>query len=319
MKRTVLSVLVLSMLSPCLYSQVTLSASDVDLELGSIINYENGIWDGVMADGGANQTWDMTNSLFGPVANDATIEEASDTPLGSDFPGATVAQVFGSFEQYQLYDMQNGLFDYFGFVSGGIPVFYSDSEEFFNFPMNYMDTHSDDFGGTFTSGVDWVRSGSVSSTIDGWGTLITPAGTYPNVLRVQYNEEYSDVSDIQTNTYSTTIYHFWKEGIQGPLATYFVLVQNGFEVYSGNYQTTPVSVDEMVTMEVNVYPNPTTDYFTVNATGIQHLELLDLNGRLVRQFPQNQTQYYVGDLPSGSYFIRAKSDVGVLRSSLIVR
>ena len=63
-----------------------------------------------------------------------------------------------------------------------------------------------------------------------------------------------------------------------------------------------------------VYPNPFTDYTTIelsDAFQIQRIDLIDINGRTVRTIDNinsNSVTIHRENLPSGIYFIRIQSD-----------
>ncbi|MDV7396316.1 hypothetical protein RZS08_33285, partial [Arthrospira platensis SPKY1] len=72
-----------------------------------------------------------------------------------------------------------------------------DGDLLFEFPLHYGDQMSDDIEGTntvFAGGSPFVtqRTGTTTTEVDGYGTLITPLGTFNNVLRVKRTESISD-------------------------------------------------------------------------------------------------------------------------------
>ena len=75
-------------------------------------------------------------------------------------------------------------------ISIPMTVEYDDPDEIYNFPMNYNDTHSNtghlnldlnNLGLPFSYDLTTTRT----NTVQGWGSLTTPMGTFPNVLKLK--------------------------------------------------------------------------------------------------------------------------------------
>lgn len=82
------------------------------------------------------------------------------------------------------------------------------------------------------------------------------------------------------------------------------------------------SIDELNQIEVNVYPNPTADYITINADieGSYNLELYNSNGQLVSKLNnlyQNNKIVSLIDMPKGNYMLRLISDKGIASKQII--
>lgn len=72
--------------------------------------------------------------------------------------------------------------------------------------------------------------------------------------------------------------------------------------------------------EINVYPNPTVDYVTIdgiNDIPNKSLSLLDLAGNTIRDVNSSSNQIDVTDLTTGTYFIMIKSDTGIQYAKFI--
>ncbi|RZJ36415.1 MAG: T9SS type A sorting domain-containing protein [Flavobacterium sp.] len=78
-----------------------------------------------------------------------------------------------------------------------------------------------------------------------------------------------------------------------------------FRVY-GN-QNTSLATDQFDVMaDVNLYPNPSREYFTVN-TSTAKLQVFSLTGQLVKSFDGTNSeghQFFINDLPNGLYLVK---------------
>ncbi len=69
-----------------------------------------------------------------------------------------------------------------------------------------------------------------------------------------------------------------------------------------------VGIDDMQSATLNaqpsIYPNPTSGMLTIEAEGLQKVEVLDMTGRRVAQFSVLNSQFSISHLPAGAYFVR---------------
>ena len=79
--------------------------------------------------------------------------------------------------------------------------------------------------------------------------------------------------------------------------------------------------------EISVFPNPTTDFVTINMTGFEfengprYYQLYDLQGRLVKQntFNDTETQVNLNDVSSSIYILRVYVNNKVLKTFKIIK
>ena len=73
----------------------------------------------------------------------------------------------------------------------------------------------------------------------------------------------------------------------------------------------PDGISENNSMEINIFPNPTTDYVTVEGKGLQQVDILDMTGKTLGSvFAQGHSvRLDVSDLKAGVYFISAKTRI----------
>ncbi len=164
-------------------SQNPASGERYDVKFSQIDNF-------VPGPGGANQTWDLSAIDINPVDIHFSILSLADAPCPADFSSADHVWFLEEFEAYNYYDVDGDQISLMGGVGGspGDILFkqtFSDIEEGWQFPATFNTSYTyssafiQDFFGTSLTG---TRTGSVE--FDGYGTLITPYGTYTNVLRM---------------------------------------------------------------------------------------------------------------------------------------
>lgn len=297
-------------------AQPTITASTIG-EVGDSFSY-----DFVNATGfdpgpsGAAVTWDFSDISLAGTSYGYTFVTVGSTGFADDFPGANLATDQGD-GVYTYYKGSPSEFSLYGVHTDATTLSYSDPETLYSYPMTFGTTFSDNLYCSFFSGVDVVRSGSISVEADGYGTLILPSGTYDNVLRVVAHEVYSDeFIGLPTPTdYDFTNYYFMREGTIGALFQYSYLEIGGLfpttqESAAVNTNIGPMSINEENTnASIGVYPNPAQQDVTIN---LQHINaeqviITDMAGRQVLTTTpgfDNFVRVNVEALPEGIYFAR---------------
>ncbi|NNC69669.1 MAG: T9SS type A sorting domain-containing protein [Flavobacteriaceae bacterium] len=95
------------------------------------------------------------------------------------------------------------------------------------------------------------------------------------------------------------------------------LAPGAFKVY-GNSSVT-LSVDRFLSNQIDITPNPTTNFFTLGAD-VTKVDVIDITGRIVKTFTGDFTKrstYNISELNPAIYIILAKSDLGVFSKKLI--
>ena len=152
----------------------------------------------------------------------------------------------------------------------GIPlpvtIDYDDPDEVYNFPMNFGDTYTNT--GHFvldmnSVGMDFIYDLSTTrtNTVQGWGSLTTPMGTFPNVLKIKCVTQRTDaitVAGITIPIPTTTVSYQWfskEHGIP-------VLQADGFELFNFFIPTTVKYLDELqcLTASADFSYIPTADF-----------------------------------------------------------
>lgn len=264
---------------------------------------------------GANQTWDFSAQ---PDNSSTTLgyQSCAASPNCSMFPGTTVVgtQSNGQAYSYFLTDATRQAIT--GIIAGGVNIIFSNQEDVIRYPFTYGTTYTDAFAATFTSGVDFHRAGTITVTGDGYGTLKTPAGTYPNALRVRRQEVYTDtaVSFGQVIQYTSDVYTWYTTASHEYLYNVGSLTAAGSTSSYATYRSsaTDVTSVSLPSATVACTPNPVSGLLKVRIETETRqplrVSLMDMGGREVaviadRTFAAGSSEaaYDVSTLPRGLY------------------
>ncbi len=161
----------------------------------------------------------------------------------------------------------------------------------YEFPMNYNDDHTSNsaYGITVPGFGFYGQSLERIDTVDGWGSLILPNGTY-NVLRVKSILNKIDTTYIDLISLGTTIprpeeieYKWLAAGTGLPMLKVVMVAGNVTEIeYQDDFVA--VSIEENRTInDITIFPNPAKNYLTIdfNATisGNLKVSLKDISGK----------------------------------------
>jgi hypothetical protein len=94
----------------------------------------------------------------------------------------------------------------------------------------------------------------------------------------------------------------------------------GFRIY-GNKPSTLGTNKFEVNGEIYLYPNPTTNYFTLNAT-TSKVEIYSINGQLVKSFNSNNEgnhQFPISDLKQGLYIVKTWNEYNELKTMKLLK
>ena len=201
MNKNFTTLLLLMLFSLAATAQITIVNTDLpgngDTLRYSSANFSTAI-DSIYSQTGANMVWDFSFV----EANSQSLDEykpSIQTPYAGFFFGPNRygkleadSIGFGQFQfedVYRFYKNTTSKFEvegvglrYSGFP---IPSFYSDNDEVYQFPLDYNDVDSSTFDYTLNLLVlgSLTTTGYRKNTVDGWGQITTPYGTF-NALRV---------------------------------------------------------------------------------------------------------------------------------------
>ena len=205
-------------------------------------------------------------------------------------PQVSITEVFNYFKN------SSSAYDNAGFGSNinGIPSSTQNTpvDREYEFPMNYNNNHtvSYEYGTTVPGFGHYGQFIERIDTVDGWGSLTTPFGTF-NCLRVKSILNKTDTTYISSLSFGTTIprpqeiEYKWLSAAGGiPMLK---IVTNAGVVSSIEYQDNFISLvnlDEInIINQVNLFPNPVKNYlvidFNSSIAGNLKVNLTDISGK----------------------------------------
>jgi hypothetical protein len=205
-------------------------------------------------------------------------------------------------------------------VDGNEVPFKSDTiETRYKFPANFNDAHTSrgytNMDLNPISNTQWIQYRTRNTVIDGWGSMITPMGTF-NTLRMHHT--ITEIDSISLEVFGQSmwigvpipdahIYEWWTNGEKEAVLRIETSEVGGNEVvtnveFRDNYNHNLVGIEEQE-MNVEVYPNPVINDLHINGveTGANY-SIVDMSGSIVIQgVLSNQGTIDVRELASGSY------------------
>lgn len=288
---------------------------------------------------GANQTWDFSGVTFNNSGL-AKYEPCVSTNGCSNHAGANIAHVYLSLFTY--YKASANTLSMQGFFNGGAAVYYSDPEDYMRFPMSYGKSFIDSFAASYTASTGtWYRKGFDTVSADAWGSLKTPAGTFPNTLRIKIISTYSDTGIIQglpdRMRYKGITYYYYDIAHKDFLfatASFTITPKSGpqqttsYSRYTIN-QSVDVTAPAIETIRCEIVPNPAREKIQValilDAPALTSVSLLDITGRLVHRLPatvlnsgENRVTIPVEDFSPGVYTVRIMAGEAVMARKVVI-
>lgn len=277
---------------------------------------------------GANGSWDFSSATTTGNAN-IQYTDCSGNSSCSQFPGTNlVINQSGSGAQSanMFWTADNGKQSINGVIGGGVSIPYSDPEEMLHFPFTYGTTFTDHFAATFTNGVTFYRSGTITVTGDAYGTLKTPSGTFVNTIRVHRVENYHDSANYGgaplIMQYVSDIYTWYSPLVREILAsTSSLTTMGGTPVQSFMYSDiVPTGVAGISNLEasLDLYPNPVQGQlnvkFRLNMAQDLRISVTDILGKEVATIAEGKFQsgdqqftFNTSSLAAGMYVVRVQS------------
>ncbi len=294
--------------------QITLTKGDMPQQNDTVrisVGINPGIID--LSETGENHTWDYSGLIPFQQRID-TFVSVSETPAGllfmftSDFavnmagtfsfPGTGISQPYLYFKSTSSAYKNTG----FAFTMDNfpIPAPFSNSDILYQFPLTYPHTDSS------ASGVDMNLPGTGyllvdrhrHNTVDGWGTLTTPYGTF-DVIRIKSEvTEYDSVYLESQGTgiglpYSYTEYKWLGNNQKVPLLLVRDIAEGAVVEYPDSIRNSlGVNEKQNIVTKLAIYPNPVkstaTLRFNLKQKSTVVFTAVDLSGKEIWQSPQQE-------------------------------
>jgi hypothetical protein len=330
-------------------AQVTIQSSDMP-GAGSNYTMSNGMtFPGIdIVSTGANQTWDFTqlsrtgqvvDSVISPSATDpllalyfTLVENSNLAQKGTGFNLGTtgLSNVFNYYKNSQTDFSQTGI----GAVVNALPVpmGYTPHDFVYRFPLNYLNQdscmYSYELDLSSTLGIFYHVNRARHNEVDGWGTLMTPFGTF-QALRIKSTLIEQD--SIHLDTFGgigfttppvTTIEYKWLSQGKGlPLLQINASGTNTISsiLYQDSTHTIGINEIDAVIENAIVFPNPVSNKFFVKYNllygGDVMFDLYSMDGKRIFDLKErcvsgeNIRSFNVGDydISPGNYFLKIHS------------
>lgn len=200
----------------------------------------------------------------------------------------------------------------------GIPAKSDTIETFYSFPVEFEDTlNSRGYTKLDLNPVQeiiWIQHRGRTSIVDGWGTVITPNGSF-DALRIHHKIKESDSINITISGFNVwlpinvpLIHEYeWRSTSEKEFVMKITTSGN-----TGNENVTKIEYKDAYYLglaaneiELNMYPNPTNEVLQINSKeSIQFMEIYSVDGKLVyseQVNAANSMHVDVKNLPSGNY------------------
>ena len=275
---------------------------------------------------GPNSVWDLTGATT-TGTRQLQLAQPTSAPGASNFPFATVVAYADNIQPYSFLRVFNGQLQTLG-VMTAVPRVYSDPLVSAVFPCTYNSTWTDSYA--FPG-----EQGTRTYLADGYGTLIGPAGSLTDVLKVR-SEYVSLDTVIQGTAYTGLMLEdvFWRSGIPWPVATSF-----WNRVYAGGQLIDEVRVGSVIgelpaaigewrddSPVLQVWPNPSKGLLnlSLDQPGTWAVTCFDALGRNVFTLgvlgtPSSLVPVDLGPLAPGRYVLRVQHETGTLFHAAVVR
>lgn len=289
---------------------------------------------------GENMTWDYSG-IFVQDSYETIILPSSPSAYEDDYPDANWIMYVAVASQSIYLNLGPDYFEFFGGVEQGSSYPLTNSERFFPYPFTFGDTWTDNMSGTLdVAGLILNRTGTVESTIDGYGSISLPGGIQlDDVTRVNLHREITDSSEVGVDIYIIDQIRFYQGTMLAPLVNHSHLqvispldttIADYFEIIQGYTVGIDQVVDQETGVEFGMFPNPATDKVQVvtssfgnGGSAIEIIEVRDITGRLVEAVRPisglNVTVFDVSSWMSGVYTVTVNpGEAGSTTKQLII-
>ncbi|PWN71264.1 T9SS C-terminal target domain-containing protein [Chryseobacterium phosphatilyticum] len=273
---------------------------------------------------GANATWDFSAYIV-PNVSTSTTNECPGQSNCFRFPGAnriTRPTLSDVYDFTLISDTEASMLGTYA-VPGDMTMTYTDPLINFKFPATYLqqftDTYQFSTGGAGSS----TETGQVDYTVDAYGTITTPTGTYPNVLRIKR---------MRTATQTPGPFNYTNESymwVSPSAGIVFNFAINTFTVSGTTNVTKSVSYPEAGSLsttdldtkkeQISVHPNPSADMITLTSKeDFKKITVTSMDGKAVIR-TGNVKNIDISKLPKGVYILQGELKNGNTVSKKIIK
>lgn len=294
---------------------------------------------------GAGITWDFS-ALSGTATNvSITFKSLAQIKNGNLYPKATVASQ-SSDGYYYYYSFGKDKYNNDGYFIEGMSdenmlagcsslkglVFTKGNMPFFKLPMKYNDQFGnyigDGYAGDFDGGIGTVQiSGNGFSQYDSYGTLKLPGGTtFTNVIKITRTNQYVVTGGIIPNQSFNSLEIFWFSTQYKQPVCYYLEDGNAATNNCGALPKLYFFVsgpslgidDNLSSTTANIFPNPATNYFSVQNEGASRIVISNIQGKtLINKEIKDTETLDINALAKGIYLVEVLSKNNILHSKLI--
>ncbi len=298
--------------------------------------------------GGANMTWDFgtisggtyvegegvicVNPTTTPFADSAAVANANICTRAIETPNE------GYFHYFECNSTSQYL-NAFGLLESGSGSFgtYTNQATILEFPFTYGDNY-EDTSDQLIYNLDWGYyyhrdSAIVTVEADAYGTIITPAGEFQNVLRLKKTTidyswmNYDNTEWIPLGSFTDIQYTWYAPNIKIPVMSIFEA-----EWLPGSYTVNylveynfPTGIEEQLDYHIEIYPIPTSDRLTINTVKkFNSVNIYSANGQkmdvsLLQSNPSQQQTFDLSKYPKGVYLIEVGFEDGNFTTKKIIK
>ncbi len=322
-----------------LTAQITLDNHD-KFVIGDYLDYHfveaAAVSEAVLAESGENVTWDFSDLASLQNFPSESVDPTTQPDFNS-FPQSTLATKDVAMDNVSYYEVDEEALRFWGAISGspnGAKIYYDDPQDWIQYPITYGESFTDDFGGIIITSAEINRGGTTTVEADAYGTLITAAGTFSNVIRLKTEMSYADtLAGFEIASYIETRY-IWQDTNNGwPLMAYSKIDAGLSVIETLSYlDVSPVATHSPLAEELglNVFPNPSNDFaqvdFTLKEGATVRVELRDILGRLVWSEAaqkmgagKHNLTLAVGNIVEGTYLLQLWLDDEVVSHRVAIQ
>jgi hypothetical protein len=292
-------IIIALLLQLCVSAQPVINFSDLNFNASGTVYSANPV--GIIAgSSGANQTWDYSAIALTTIGTGSSTVVAT-APFASNFPQANyfVKSTTNGTSYYIIAKITTTTkLETLALVTDTsiLVNFTPNPQTQFEFPLTYNQTITDSYALLVTPTVNTT----FTIKYDGYGTLITPFGTYNNVVRLKKLDGIFPVFSWYTLNPLKQIVNI-QFGSGGVTSASFY-----------EYPNLQVTQNE-VQKSLLLYPNPTSDYFTIskqNNTTFEY-KIFDLVGKIVKNDKAKSNEKIdIEHLKYGSYIVQIIDEEG---------